>query len=454
MKTQLDWLDDAFFAEPETASLDGGETSEGPLWHAISPRWGHSMHTMCSYHGMFPARLVHYFLQRFSSPGDVVLDPFSGRGTTALQARVEGRKTISNDLSPLGYVLSSAKANPPSWAEISRMIDSLEKSYKTNRYRDADVSNDIRMLFHDKTLGQLLFLQEHLLAKPLIQWSPCELMLAGTTAGILHGNQRNDGTSMYLSISMPNTFSMAPGYVEKFIAEKGLQKTERNVFELLRDKLTRIYVDSLEGSPGTVHKKDAAGLLASRDIPAGSVDLVITSPPYLKVVNYGTSNWIRLWWLGINEVSRHAGAGRLELDAELDHRHTYHSYRDFMLRTMRGIRRVLKPNGVGVLVIGDVHAPNRPTVDLAEQIWNDVGSTSGLDLLDLIEDNLAARTSKVSRIWGETRGNATDRDCILLVSRQGAEPIVHAETVDWDEPYKDGGPDAVHRRMRDQRLAS
>jgi DNA modification methylase len=435
-------------------SLDGGETSEGPLWHAISPRWGHSMHTMCSYHGMFPARLVHYFLHRYSSPGDIVLDPFSGRGTTTLQAKVEGRRTISNDLSPLGYVLSSAKANPPSWAELASAVDSLERSYKPKNHQDLDVSNDIRMLFHDNTLRQLLFLQDRLLKKPLTSWSPSERMLAGTVAGILHGGHRNDGTSMYLSISMPNTFSMAPGYVEKFIAENGLKKIDQDVFERLRDKLSRIYMDSVEGPPGIVHKSDAARLLGSKDVSASSVDLVITSPPYLKVVNYGTSNWIRLWWLGVNEVSRHSGAGRLELDAELDHRHSYASYSDFMLRTMKSIRRVLKPDGVGVIVIGDVQTPNRPTVDLAEQIWNEVGASSGLELLDLIEDNLAGHNSKVSRIWGETRGNATDRDCILVVARQGAQPSIHDGEVDWDEPYKDGGPDVVHQRLKRQRIAS
>jgi hypothetical protein len=127
----------------------------------------------------------------------------------------------------------------------------------------------------------------------------------------------------------------------------------------------------------------------------------------------------------------------VELDAELDHRHTYASYSDFMLRTMRGLRRLLKPNGVGVLVIGDVQTPNRPTVDLAEQIWNDVGAAAGLDLLDLIEDDLDGHNSKVSRIWGETRGNATDRDCILIVTRQGAEPVIRDGEADWDEPYKE-----------------
>src|SRR5262245_32109089 len=102
------WDDEAFFASPALASLDGGTTNKGPLWHAVSPRWGHSAHAMCSYQGMFPAKLVHYFLQRYSRPGDLVVDPFSGRGTTVLQARVEGRRAVGNDLNPLAYVLSRA----------------------------------------------------------------------------------------------------------------------------------------------------------------------------------------------------------------------------------------------------------------------------------------------------------------------------------------------------------
>src|SRR5215207_924680 len=129
MTSAMDWSD-AFFDVPEPDSIDGGTTTAGPLWHGASPRWGHSMHTMCSYHGMFPAKLAHYFIQRYSRPGGVVLDPFSGRGTVPLQARVEGRCTISNDLSPLAYVLSRAKAKPPSWVAVNKYLDNLEKRYR------------------------------------------------------------------------------------------------------------------------------------------------------------------------------------------------------------------------------------------------------------------------------------------------------------------------------------
>ena len=275
-------------------------------------------------------------------------------------------------------------------------------------------------------------------------------MLAGCVAGILHGAHRSDGTSMYLSISMPNTFSMSPSYIQKYIRENGLKRIDQDVFDCLRDKTARVYADSNVGKRGRHYNMDATRLLTGRSIEAGSVDLLLTSPPYLQVVNYGTSNWIRLWWLGIDDVGREGGAGRRSLDSQLDHRHTYDSYREFMRKTLVGIRRVLKPDGVSVIVIGDVSTPEGSSVELARRIWDDLGEASGLKLLDLIEDQLQVHT-KVSRIWGESKGQATERDCVLVLSRDDGEPRLNEEDIRWDEPYKDGGPDAAHDHLRAKR---
>jgi len=410
------------------------------------------MNAMCSYYGMFPAKLAHYFIQSFTEPGDLVLDPFSGRGTAPLQARVEGRKSISNDLNPLAYVLTRAKTNPPSWMAINEFVSEIERRYHSEAQSEPDVPSDIRMLFHPNTLRQIAFIRSGLLQQEIICWSPEELMLAGALAGILHGAHRRDGSSGYLSISMPNTFSMSPTYVRKYILENNLKAPDQNVFERLRDKLARLYMDSIEGPVGETFKKDASHLMTSQAIKPGTVNLVITSPPYLRVVNYGTANWIRLWWLGIEEVGRQRGAGRKSLDAALDHQHSYDSYRTFFAKTLGGMRRVIRKDGVAVLVVGDVANPGEEPLPLARQIWDDVGEKSGLRLINFIEDQLPTQ-NKVSRIWGETKGRATERDCVLILARDDGEPAPAAEVVEWEEPYKDRGPDAAHARLRDLRNA-
>jgi site-specific DNA-methyltransferase (adenine-specific) len=235
-------------------------------------------------------------------------------------------------------------------------------------------------------------------------------------------------------------------YVEKFIREKGLVAPDQDVFERLRDKLARLYLDAIDGPDGQVFADDAAALMLSTSIRSRSVDLIVTSPPYLQVVNYGTANWIRLWLLGVDGVGRERGEGRRTLDAALDHRHSYASYRGFLLRTLTGIQRVLKRDGVAAVVIGDVADPGKDPVLLAMKIWDDVGAGTDLRLVTLIEDHLSVE-KKVSRIWGDTKGRATDRDCILILTHKNGEPWEGPEVIDWDEPYKDGGPDAAHGRL-------
>ncbi|HLI51238.1 MAG TPA: hypothetical protein VKU87_05545, partial [Thermomicrobiaceae bacterium] len=363
-----------------------------------------------------------------------------------LQARVEGRRTIGNDLNPLGYVLSRAKANPPTWAAVTAVLDKLEGNYKAAAEPEPDESEDITMLFSHGTLKQLCYLRRYLHRHGLEKWSPEELMIAGSLAGIMHGAHRRDGSSQYLSISMPNTFSMSPSYVKKFIREKKLVPPDQDVFERIRDKLARLYLDSIEGPAGKTYKQDAAKLLTDKTIPPGSADLIVTSPPYLQVVNYGTANWIRLWLLGVDEVGREQGKGRLLINEVLDHRHTYTSYKIFMQRILFGIEQTLKRNGVAAVVIGDVVEPGKDRVPLAKQIWADIGEQTGLTLVEMIEDQLPV-DKKVSRIWGDTKGQATDKDCVLVLAPKSAVIAEKRADISWDEPYKDGGPDAAHSRV-------
>lgn len=124
-----------------------------------------------------------------------------------------------------------------------------------------------------------------------------------------------------------------------------------------------------------------------------------------------------------------------------------------MLRILEGVQRTLKPNGVAAIVIGDVADPRKEPLPLAAKLWEDVGDQTTLQLIDRIDDHLPV-DKKVSHIWGDTKGQATDRDCVLVLARQGAKLREWLGEIDWDEPYRDGGPDAAHDRLREMRLTS
>jgi hypothetical protein len=100
-----------------------------PEWKDQPRLWGPALHPMCSYLASFPAALAHAFIGRYSRRGDVVLDPFSGRGTTPLQACAEGRIGVGNDLNPLAYLLTAAKVDPATPAETATRLAALRLTW-------------------------------------------------------------------------------------------------------------------------------------------------------------------------------------------------------------------------------------------------------------------------------------------------------------------------------------
>ena len=72
-------------------------------WKTAPRMWGHSLHKIAPYIGSYPPCLPHYFIGTYSDPGDVVLDPFSGSGTTALEALLMQRQAIASDAFPYAY---------------------------------------------------------------------------------------------------------------------------------------------------------------------------------------------------------------------------------------------------------------------------------------------------------------------------------------------------------------
>ena len=73
--------------------------------------WGSPLHSLCSYQGKLKPAIAHFLVTQFTKPGETVLDPLSGAGTIPLEALLNGRRALANDLQELGFILSSAKVN-------------------------------------------------------------------------------------------------------------------------------------------------------------------------------------------------------------------------------------------------------------------------------------------------------------------------------------------------------
>jgi hypothetical protein len=426
--------------------LDAPRLAIEPEWKAQPRLWGHSLHPMCSYLASFPAALAHAFVERYSRPGDVVLDPFSGRGTAPLEAVIEGRIGVGNDLNPFAHLLTAAKLEPPTEAEARTRATALRLAFAggasgwTDRARAIQenpatggplpIPSEVALAFHERTFAQLLFLQEALdLALPV------DRFIAASIAGILHGK-----TPSYLSTLMPNTFSMAPRYVRDFAARTAFQSPERDAFDRLDAKLTRLFRDPRPRATGIALLGDArdagaraSAALRSRRLPERA-RLVLTSPPYLRVLKYGYYNWLRAWFLGFDTNA---------IDASLDDAHRRAPYLQFLREVLRDLRPALTEDGIAVLVIGDVAtdrgraAPDG--IGLAEKVWEEAARPEGFRLAGIADDDVHAHR-KVTKLWGREAGRATqvDRILVLATGEAGRRRATSAAShpVDWTWPRR------------------
>ena len=395
----------------------GGVAAENlpQVWRAAPRRWGHSLHAMCSYMAMFPPFIPHVFIRWLTEPGEVVYDPFCGRGTTVLEACNSDRVGIGSDANPLAWLLTAAKAEVPSQVALDQRLKELRYNQKSR-----DGSNEplwIKAVFHPNVLGQLLWLRDTLSTK-----SPTDRYLIATLLGILHANARADGTPRGLTVSMPNTFSMAPGYVMRYIKEHDLKPPDVDILEKLEARVKYLCEEQSALRPGRAWMQDATRRIR---IP-GKIEhpkLIFTSPPYLGVMKYGKLNWLRLWFL--NHVPKQVDEG-LFASGSLDR------YTQFMTKSIRRFREVLRDDGYLCLVIGDVRRPHGD-VNLAQAVADRCLAGTDLRLLSIIEDRLPT-LHKVSRIWKDTRGRATKTDRILVLGTPEAKKLPKAPNIDWAAP--------------------
>lgn len=370
---------------------------------------------------MFPAQLAHTMIAWLSQPGDRVYDPFAGRGTVALEAALLGREAFSSDANPLAWVLSTAKTVVPRRSTLLARVTRLEASFRQRTVDTSAVPPEISMLYSPGTLAQLVFLKAE-----LNRDNPTDCFLIATILGMLHANHGKDGATRGFSISMPNTFAMAPGYVERYIRDHGLTRPEVDVFEMLRKRIEKLDLPTEQRASGRAWLQDATATPPEwlRQQPAR---LVVTSPPYLQVIRYGKYNWVRLWFLG--EDWRRVDS-QLMASASMD------GYVEFMKKVCGQLNEVVTPDGYLCFVIGDVRRPTSEdegaSINLASAVWERVAKPLGWHLHGIIADELP-EGQKVSRIWKNNSGRATKVDRLLVMSRTQTElpPLVKPT---WTKP--------------------
>jgi len=107
-----------------------------------------------SYRACFKPQLPNYFINLFTEPNDIVYDPFSGRGTTAIEAALCNRNVIVNDVNPLSIILTIPRIRIPVLKDIDKRLASIPL------YKDRKADIDLSMFYHADTESELVSIRD------------------------------------------------------------------------------------------------------------------------------------------------------------------------------------------------------------------------------------------------------------------------------------------------------
>lgn len=253
----------------------------------------HRFHSICPYFAMFPEAFVRRNIHAWSRPGDLVCDPFMGRGTTILESLLNGRKAIGCDTNAVAYCVSRAKAVAPPWADVNDRLRELEREFYRFSSDESETRDEFfNLCFHATTLQQVLFLRKRL------HWrdDDVDCFIAAITLGCLHGESHR--SALCLSNRMPRTISTKPAYSVRWWLRHRCLPPVRDAFAVLRLAARYRYESPLPPLKGRVVEGDARRASKLLRPYRGRVRLIVTSPPYLDITDYHEDQWLRLWFLG------------------------------------------------------------------------------------------------------------------------------------------------------------
>ena len=343
------------------------------FWTA-KQRQANNLHEI-SYRACYKPQLPKFFIDLFTKSGDIVYDPFAGRGTTLIEAAILNRNIISNDINPLSRILTEPRLNIPTIQQIEERLNQIQ-------FKDSNADINLSMFYHKDTESEIVCLRNELDSSNFIDnWIKmvCTTRLTGHSAGFFSGYTLppNQATTQKGQVLINQKLGISPPYKNtKEIILKKSKALQRNLSPSLIQQLFEV------GKNAIFSSKDSKNTF---HIPNESVRLTVTSPPFLNIVRYASDNWLRCWFNSID--SR-------QVEKELVSCRTVSQWSKMMSFVFDELYRVTLPGGWIAFEVGEV---NNGKIKLDEAVVP-LGLKSGLDCAGIMVNS--QDFTKTSNIWG------------------------------------------------------
>lgn len=336
-----------------------------------------SIHTLHRFAGNFIPQIPSHLIQILSSPGEYVLDPFVGSGTTVIEALRLNRNGIGNDRTRACVFIAEAKLKAqqtPLAAQLRRQItDELAWPHlcqSTQIGLRGEGSNPaLQTWYSPTTLAQLRFLWKMIERadddqKPLLELIFGDVLFSCASTG----NALTSG-------GKPRRHHW--GWIADNVVP--MQPADHDATSIFLDRL--LATDAIQQEPtssaiGKIIHGDAKNL----DVASESIDLIVTSPPYAGMIDYTLAH--RLLYLWMNwDLSEDKNA---EIGARFKRkrRNLLNEYLSDMEMCWQEMVRVLKPGRACAIVLGESRkypGAAKQAFELFEtmatRIWGPVGRT-------------------------------------------------------------------------------
>jgi hypothetical protein len=368
------------------------------FWTA-QQRQAHSLHEV-SYRACYKPQLPRFFIERLTQPGERVYDPFLGRGTTLLEAALLGRVPAGCDINPLSTVMIRPRLHPPTLEAIAARLGEIDFTAAAEEWPE-----DLLVFYHPSTLKQIIALKHYLLRREAQR----ALDAADDWIRLVALNRLTGHSNGFFSVyTMPPNQAVSVKSQRKINERRQQTPPPRDVPKLIFRKSKQLL-----GDCEALTRRQLAAVASAAQVLTGaaartpemrddSVHLVVTSPPFLNVVDYATDNWLRCWFLGID-----ARSVQLTVPRKLE------DWQEAMTSVFRELRRVLRSGGHVAFEVGEVWGGD---LKLEEAVLP-CGVAAGLTpLLVVINDQQFTKTANCWGVDNNAKGTNTNR---IVVFRKG-----------------------------------
>lgn len=354
-------------------------------------RAAHSLHEI-SYRACFKPQLPRFFIDRLTEPGDAVYDPFMGRGTTVLESALMGRVPVGCDINPLSVALVAPRLRPVTEADVASRLGALDLETA------ADCPEDLLVFYHPDTLRQICALRQYFVARE----ESADLDATDAWIRMVAINRLTGHSRGFFSVyTLPPNQAVSVDSQRKINAKRDQTPPPRDVkATILRKTRSLLRRYGAEDRSALAAVGSEARLLTrlaghTPEIEDGSIRLVVTSPPFLDIVNYAQDNWLRCWFCGIDADGVEIGMHR-----RVD------EWQAAMTEVFHELARTLSPGGHVAFEVGEVR---NGKIRLEEAVIP-CGVRAGLNpTLIVINDQEFTKTANCWGVDNSTKGTNTNR---------------------------------------------